>query len=538
MIGHIRSILDKDFENLDNEEQRIWKLFGENRDRSRLQRAIENVRFQLGQKDRFLQGIERSGRYLAKIKEIFSYYRLPLELTYLPNVESSFNYQAYSKFGAAGIWQFTRSTGALYLRINSAVDERLDPIQSTAAAARLLQYNYNQIQSWPLGITAYNHGLGGMKRAVRELGTTDIATIIERYQGRGFGFASKNFFAEFLAAKEVFSNRSLYFNTIKMEAPLSYSIFTLPDFVYLATLQRKFNFDTELIKKYNPALRSPVLSGQQRIPRGFDLKLPAETGQLVEREYQAELTNRDRFPVQKTIDVVRVKRGDSLLSIAAQFRTTVKTLKEYNSLPSSKIFVGQRLRIPVSETLPAAEESAKKLALKLEPPGERAPEPKNKSESLAKKAGDNGMVSPRAAKRVLGKGRFAFIQVEPEETIEQIAAWLKVSTAELKELNRFKKRQKMTVGMRLKLDFRNVSQSGFTAKRNEFHAGLEEDFHSNFLIKSIYIYKLQKGDSIWDLCLNKFNIPLWLFYELNDQITTTKISAGMAVNIPVVVRRK
>ena len=100
-----------------------------------------------------------------RINQIFSKAKLPLELTVLPHVESSFQVNAYSSAGAAGIWQFTRGTGRLFMNIGYDVDERRDPILSTIAAAKLLKLNFKALQSWPLAITAYNHGTQGMKNA-------------------------------------------------------------------------------------------------------------------------------------------------------------------------------------------------------------------------------------------------------------------------------------------------------------------------------------------------------------------------------------
>ena len=136
--------------------------------------AARRIRIQKGQKNKFKQGLEISGRYMPYLKKIFDAYNLPEELTVLPHVESSFNYQAYSSAGAAGIWQFTRGTGKNYLKISYEVDERLDPLVATEAAAQLLSNNYRELGHWPLAITAYNHGLSGMKNAVKKQKTTAI----------------------------------------------------------------------------------------------------------------------------------------------------------------------------------------------------------------------------------------------------------------------------------------------------------------------------------------------------------------------------
>ncbi len=182
---------------LSSEEKRVADLVKYN-----FSRASRKVRMQLGQKDRFKEGIRISGRYMERIKEIFKDAGLPEELTVLPHVESSFQVNAFSSAGAAGIWQFTRRTGRRFMKIGYEVDERKDPILSAYAAAKLLKYNYDQIKSWPLAITAYNHGLRGMERAKKKFGD-DIVQIIKHYRKRTFGFASKNFFAEFLAALDV-----------------------------------------------------------------------------------------------------------------------------------------------------------------------------------------------------------------------------------------------------------------------------------------------------------------------------------------------
>jgi len=152
------------------EEKRIALLFK----RSKLysyHKARDNIRLQIGQKDRFVIGVIRSGAYLPSIKRIFRAQGLPLELTYLPHVESSFNPKAYSKAGAAGLWQFTRSTGRDFMVINDVIDERLDAYLSTHAAAQFLKENYRQLNSWPLAHTPYNYGRNGMVRAQQQLGT-------------------------------------------------------------------------------------------------------------------------------------------------------------------------------------------------------------------------------------------------------------------------------------------------------------------------------------------------------------------------------
>ena len=162
---------------------------------ARSRAAAERVRFQRGQADKFRDGLERMGRWESHIRRALRERGVPEDLKALPHVESSYNPDANSHAGAAGLWQFTRPTGRLYMRVDHIVDERRDPFVASEAAARLLRSNYERLGTWPLAITAYNHGPGGIAKAVRHLGTRDIGVIVGRYRSPSFGFASRNFYS-------------------------------------------------------------------------------------------------------------------------------------------------------------------------------------------------------------------------------------------------------------------------------------------------------------------------------------------------------
>ena len=184
---------------LSADEARVLGRWPEGVKNETLERAAGRLRFQRGLADQFHQGLVRSGHWSALIERVLEEHDVPRELVALPHVESSYIPRAYSRVGAAGIWQFTRATGRSYMRVDHVVDERLDPYISTVAAARLLEQNYRVTGSWPLAVTAYNHGASGVRRAIRKLGTHDIGVIANNYKSRSFGFASRNFYAEFLA---------------------------------------------------------------------------------------------------------------------------------------------------------------------------------------------------------------------------------------------------------------------------------------------------------------------------------------------------
>jgi membrane-bound lytic murein transglycosylase D len=168
-----------------------------------LLRAAENIRVQQGLQQRVEEGLHRARALLPRILSILRRHDVPDELAALPMVESSFNPRAQSKAGAVGLWQFIRSTGKLYLTITRSRDDRRDPILATDAAARLLKHNYQALGSWPLAISAYNHGKEGIRAAKAAVGSSAIEDIVTQYTGPRFGFASRNFYAEFLAALEI-----------------------------------------------------------------------------------------------------------------------------------------------------------------------------------------------------------------------------------------------------------------------------------------------------------------------------------------------
>lgn len=339
-------------EDLSAEEERVRALWPKNTRRSRFEQAAEEVRFQLGQADRFREGIVRSGAWRDHIAKTFERMGLPRELAALPHVESSFNPYAYSKVGAAGMWQFMRSTGRRFLRIDGVVDERLDPYRSTEAAARFLEQNYIVLGSWPLALTAYNHGPGGMRRAKEQLGTSDIVTIVRKYNSRTFGFASRNFYVAFLAALEIDANPEKFFGPIKRDPPDTSVTLEMPAFVPSSSVAAALGLKRDELRRLNPSLLPPVWNGSRHIPRGFELRVPAHI------DIQAALAKLEgmRAEAQLADTQHRVRSGETLSTIASQYGVSVATLAELNGLERPyMIRAGQVLMLPSKAgTAPAA----------------------------------------------------------------------------------------------------------------------------------------------------------------------------------------
>jgi membrane-bound lytic murein transglycosylase D len=264
----------------DPEKRRIADLFGPEANPDTLRKASRNIRCQVGQKDRFEEGLIRSGAYLPRMKDIFRSHNLPEDLCYLPHVESSFDLSAFSKAGAAGIWQFTRATGKKFLTVNKLVDERRDPIRATEAAAKLLKTNYDLLGNWPMAVTAYNHGIAGMLRAKKRMGTYEEA--FEAYNGRLFRFASRNFYSEFLAARHVAENYTQYFSDLRLNESLDLFEVVTKRQISVEHISRHYDVDLETLRILNPALGRPVFKGRRQVPKGYKLWLPADSEKGIE----------------------------------------------------------------------------------------------------------------------------------------------------------------------------------------------------------------------------------------------------------------
>jgi membrane-bound lytic murein transglycosylase D len=230
------------------------------------------VRSQRGVKEQFISGLRISGRYMSQMRKIFRDEGLPVELAYLPLVESSFNVRARSSAGAVGMWQFMPETGKKFLLVSDAVDERRDPMVSTRAAARLLKENHRLLGNWPLAITAYNHGTEGIFRAIDTVGTEDLVDIIRRYQSPTFGFASKNFYAEYLAAVEIARNSEAHFPFLRPHPPLSFREIEIKRPTRIQSLLKPAAVSQSDFFEWNPAI-SPTAS---IIPAGYRVKVPPE----------------------------------------------------------------------------------------------------------------------------------------------------------------------------------------------------------------------------------------------------------------------
>ncbi len=332
--------------------------------------AAQHVRFQTGQSDRFKEGLVRSGQWKPHIRAVLAKYGLPSELEVLPHVESSFNPFAYSKVAAAGMWQFMPATGREYMRVDQVIDERMDPFIATDGAARLLKTNFKVTGTWPLALTGYNHGAGGMARAAKALGTKDIDEIVRNYKGKAFGFASRNFYASFLAVLEIDRNPGRYFGRVQLDGPTMYDVVIVQEYVSAQALAREAGISIDELKLHNPALLAPVWQGEKYIPRGYSIRVPsAKLGRPLANTV-ASLSGDARLSQQKPDRMHKIVQGDSLSTIAQRYGVSLSSLMTVNGLHNHSIQAGKTLILPGNfgrESLSAAQVATTRARLSGQP---------------------------------------------------------------------------------------------------------------------------------------------------------------------------
>jgi len=365
-----------------------WAIYG----------ASDRVRSQRGLRERFRRGLAISGRYDTKFREIFRSRGLPEDLAYLPHVESSFQTNARSSVGAVGVWQFMQGTGKRYMTVNGAVDERLDPVTAAEGAASYLGTAYRKLGSWPLAVTSYNHGQGGMEKAKAIYGN-DIGAIVRKYKGPYFKFASRNFYAEFIAAREVASHPRRYFpEGIRYQRPLSEDRLVLRHGMSAPRIAYHYGVSMPRLADLNLHWKKSVRQGRAELPVGSTVWLPQGTLKRAGRVPES------RWPTMVAKAEYRPK---------AKRESTRRARAEYKRKPSRTTRAEYR-RKPVRTV--------------------RA-QPKLQSIIAAEAARKSIKVAKKVAK-AKASGATKVHVVKPNETLYRVSTYYKMSVAELQRLNR------------------------------------------------------------------------------------------------------
>ena len=546
LIRILQTLADGKRDNLGAEEARVLALWPEDVSNDTLRAAARQIRFQQGLSDRFREGLRRSGRWRDFIEAEFSALGVPVELAALPHVESSYNPAARSHVGASGIWQFTRSTGRRFMRVDHVIDERNDPFAATRGAGRLLAYNYSITGNWPMAITAYNHGLAGVRRAMRIHGDTAYVDILRNYNGRTFGFASRNFYVAFLAAKEVDQDPERYFPGLSRESPTAYAELKLPDYVAAEELASALGVSTRDIAQHNPALQPTVWEGSKHLPRGYSIRLP-KTVLSDSADTLLAAVPKDSWRNEQLPDLFHtVTRGDTLSEIAERYDTRVSTLVALNGLGSRhRIRAGQKIRLPAAGPAPevvamasAAPEPAEAGVAAPEAAAEEVPQVEEHEPAAL--AGEVVATVASTLQTALLSDPSDYtvadddtIEVQPLETLGHYADWLGLKTQRLRDINGFAFRTPVEVGQRIKLEFTDVDAERFENLRVDYHRKQQDSFFRTHIITGVQEHTIRRGESVWILSLREYDVPVWLFRQYNPGLDLHRIAPGDTVKFPV-----
>lgn len=310
--------------------------------------AADRLRTQRGTRERFLRGLEISGRYDSAFRAIFREQGLPEDLAYLPHVESSFQIGARSSVGAAGMWQFMPATARSFMTVHPAVDERLNPLAAAQGAARYLAGAYRELRNWPLALTSYNHGIGSMRRAQVRFGN-DFARIVREYDAPSFGFASRNFYPEFLAVRLIARSPARYFpEGVRYDSPLKAKPLVLKRPQHAHEVSKQSGARLAVLAELNPGWSKGTLKGKSRLPAGVTVWLPE--GRQPSGTFDAAVLARAGGNEESpgTGRKHKVVQGDSLWSIARRHGISVATLRAHNGLDADTphLRIGRVLNLP------------------------------------------------------------------------------------------------------------------------------------------------------------------------------------------------
>jgi membrane-bound lytic murein transglycosylase D len=519
------------------DEQRVLAIWGDDADRATLEAASGRVRFQLGQSDRFREGLVRSGRWERYIERTLLDSGLPPELIALPHVESAYEPTARSHVGALGLWQFMPETGRRYMRVDAVVDERLDPFRASEAAARLLTDNFQVTGSWPTAITAYNHGAAGMRRAIEQTGTRDIETLVRTYRGRAFGFASRNFYVSFLAAADVRRDAERYFGKLERAVPDEPATLELPGYLSVDALEDVLRIDRATLARFNPSLRPPVWQGSKYVPRGHRLYAPARPGiDPVELLSRVPASRWAHAQIADTYHVVQ--RGETLSAIAPRYGARVDDLVALNGLRSAhSIRAGQRLVLPAGGGARARPVVAAGTALPPVPevPVRMVTDAGRHADAAPAVTIDMDILSDSAA-AVYAVGPDGLIRVHEGESLDLYARWASLGIDTLRRHNEVRQGGVIRVGSTLKVPFTAVDRETFESRRIAHHREVRARFLARHRIEGTHEHRVRPGESAWFIAERRYRIPVWLVREFNPDLDLAAVHPGTRIVIPRVVR--
>ncbi len=427
-------------------------------------------------------GLRRAGRYREMIQRVFREEGIPQDLMYLAQAESGFKPLALSRASARGMWQFMAYTGRLYgLQHTWWLDERQDPEKATRAAARHLRDLYQKFGDWYLAMAAYDSGEGNVQRAVERTGYADFW---ELYKRNVLPRETRNYVPIIVALALVAKDAAHYGIEVDPETADPVDVVKPGRPIDLRLVAETIDTDVQTLRSLNPALLRMVTPSD----RDFELRLPqgaadrffaeiatippdkwvswrrhrveeGETLTTIARHYQvtaaaiAEANGLEKGGPLKVGEKLiipsarseitqgrlvryRVRRGDTMGSIAEQFSVDVDELRRWNGLRSNRVRRGMSLRVYPGGLPPAAARPEKKARPAAGHPSREAPQPSEKRSAAAASG------APR-------EGKITVHRVKPGETLWSLASSYGTTVEALREANHFLAGRQLRAGDRL-----------------------------------------------------------------------------------------
>lgn len=286
--------------------------------------------------------LERSSRYQFLMQSLLQEGSVPIDLIYVPLIESGFTSHAYSHASAVGYWQFIKGTATRYgLRVDGFVDDRKDPVLSTKAAIKYFKTLHNMFDDWYLGLAAYNSGENRIKRYIKKYKIKNYWTFVRR---KILPQETRNYVPKFLAALLIAKNPEMYgFHKIKYQKPFSSDYITIKKSISLKLLSKEMKVSFSNLRTLNPRYLTdwvPVKKGKK-----VSIRIPKSLKSLALKSLDKSYSKVPLLSFSYYF-YYRVKKGDNLSHIAKKFRSKVSTLIRLNHLKRRHFLrIGQKLKI-------------------------------------------------------------------------------------------------------------------------------------------------------------------------------------------------
>ncbi|WP_374078686.1 LysM peptidoglycan-binding domain-containing protein [Bdellovibrio bacteriovorus] len=430
--------------------------------------------------------LARSTRYEKLMKKVLRDNGLPEDLFYIALIESGFSSHATSHAAAVGYWQFIRGTGKRYgLEISAFVDERRDPVFATQAAAEYFKGLYSVFGSWYLAMASYNVGENRVKREVMNHYTRDFWELARK---KRLPKETINYVPKFIAAKMIGKDPAKYgFDDIDYLPPIEFDHISLKQPVNLRSMSEKLNLNYEDFKALNPKFKGEVatVKGQElilRIPPGTNEQALIAANESIVDNVQFIADSGDSQPY-------RIRRGDTLSTVARRYRTTVAYLRDLNDLPRRKpLRVGMRIYVP--DRTPIKDRTSVNRSI------------------VAKKSTPSSNIQ-KASMTMSADGRYYIVQ--SGDSLFTIARKYSTSVSELQRLNSIKRGRTLKVGMKLRVPTPDSSSVREVAKAK--------------------VHVVKRGENL-SVIAAKYNVSMTDIKEKNKIRNPASLVVGARIVIP------